>query len=336
VSESGTVAYSLSAPRDGRAEWTLLVLALSTAACSPPAAPEVAFSATPPPVSSSRSVAQESAPPPTEPSPPCDCTAPTYVSSAPSDRSVALPGQIHCGESLCSVKTELCCGEIGRDARFAGQCRPRRDPPRQPAPGAPTTRDEETCGGPSRTLYCDSSNDCAAGETCCRSDSATYCRPNHGRTPKPCDISEPCDGPSCLTPSTTCIDHECRRPGHLTCGYTQCNDEFPACCYDKRMSRYFCASSRAGCLEQKDGRALTCLTRSDCPTGAHCCNDPSVGTTCQADCGPMGGALCTSDADCEGTYVVVAEGERAYTEKCSVSSEEEDLTLRTCTMRWDE
>lgn len=305
-------------------------------ACSPPAAPEAAFSDAPPttPSSSSSSDAREGAPPPSEPSRPCNCSAPTYVRSAPSDRAVALPGQIHCGESLCSVRTELCCGEVGHDARFAGQCRPRKDSPRQPSRGGPTTRDQEACAVDGvDTHYCDSSNDCANGETCCRTHFGTYCRPNHERTPKPCDISEPCDGASCLTPGTTCIDQECRRPEYLTCGYTQCNEEFPACCFDERMSRYFCASSRAGCFEHEDGRAMTCLSRSDCPALAHCCDDPAVGTTCQADCGPGGGALCKSDADCEGTYFNGAEGEKLETDECRVLHQYESLTVSSCQLR---
>lgn len=281
---------------------------------APPTAP-AASSATPPVASVAPASPVASAPPP----PPVASVAPASpATSAPpaASRDGRLsyePRTIRCGNALCEVGKQKCCGFDGNPA--ASFCTSRTpegvyEGVEQAVcytdeQGRSTVEHWEEWGGVTLKL-CDDSADCAAGLTC----RDAYLHPESskwscGRSGKGKDELCVPEAP-CRTPGTECRDGKCRIPPTkvgVSCEAQSCAGVKPICCVVE--GRASCTTATA--CRSAVGKSYVCTKPSQCAPGQWCALT-LMGSVCtgKLEYG-HGGALCEGDADCRG--FVQARGE---------------------------
>ena len=216
--------------------------------------------------------------------------APVAAEPEPADADAGPPPfedrTLVCGNKLCRVDHEVCCGN-----RWQGTCGPLVV---KPTGGTPQELGPqfEACRGETPT-FCDDSSDCGPRERCCEewftSDrDVTVCKAGG------CELHELCvpERP-CRTPRTSCVSGVCRGTGaRIPCGAVTCQGKTPLCCVDEVHGTRTCG---ARC---ESGNAIACTHRADCPPG-NWCQGYGGRTWCTGMVDIANASvLCAADSDC--------------------------------------
>ncbi|MFO0613441.1 MAG: hypothetical protein U0414_12670 [Polyangiaceae bacterium] len=217
-------------------------------------------------------------------------------------------GSIGCGAASCSATKEVCCADA-EHAAYACATRVETPSPRLfEGPGGQVDLEHPVCKTASgeamsepKLWFCDSSDDCAAGEVCCRQNLGwTMCVRALGAPASACHDSEACSEGTCRSKGARCdlADASCRRTKqHVSCGGATCTDEAPFCCATSTTST--CVAASAAC-DGSDTYRFECRTSADCLSGQKCCVSNFGSTHCGGTCWNDDIPTCTTAADCRG------------------------------------
>ncbi len=211
-------------------------------------------------------------------------------------KPISDPAHIHCGQKICQVGKETCCGG---DTDDAGDCVATVPPGKGDKMQLLASQIEacEKASLPTSTLArCDESLDCRKNEACCEDylysgASANFCVTIKRPDRSPCKRNEVCiEGSPCRAPGSVCINGTCQKVvASLPCGTATCTPPNNVCCLDEMR-----------CVAPSECRvgALHCAHHSDCLKGQFC-EISTLGTQCTGGITwGVAGSVCDKDADC--------------------------------------